>query len=483
VLLVRVSIRNPCRETVPIYWWSNIAVEVHARTRVVAPADSALTHGYRTGLALSAVPCHNGDENSYPAAFQQARDYFYRVAPDARPWIGAFDEAGFGFFHTSTGRLRGRKLFAWGSGVGGRRWQRFLGTPDYIELQAGLARTQSHHVPLPAGATWSWVEAYGACTAEAEAVHGRDWSRARHAVASAIEATVPAARLERVLAESAGWADEPAGALWLSGSGWGALEELRRRRRGEPPLGPRGVRFPDESMGYEQRPWRSLLETGRFPTGDASCDTPGSYMVQADWRERLAQSLSEPGGRHWAALFHHGVMLWDGGRVAEAEAAWRESMHETASPWAAYALSVAARRAGRGGESIEWLARAHAGHRSSLALVLPYLKTLLEEKSFSRALRVVRDLPTHVRARACVRLVEGCALLGAGDLDGLEAWLADPPMPDDLREGDTQLSDLWFGFHEARATQAAGAPLDEAGRQRVRDAHPVPPALDFRMHA
>ena len=32
---------------------------------------------------------------------------------------------------------------------------------EYLEIQAGLARTQLEHLPMPARASWSWVEAYG----------------------------------------------------------------------------------------------------------------------------------------------------------------------------------------------------------------------------------------------------------------------------------------------------------------------------------
>ena len=86
-----------------------------------------------------------------------------------RRWIAALDGAGSGLVQTSTDRLIGRKLFQWGVGAGGRRWQEWLSGPDaeYIEIQAGLARTQLEHLALPGGATWEWVEAYGLLEADA----------------------------------------------------------------------------------------------------------------------------------------------------------------------------------------------------------------------------------------------------------------------------------------------------------------------------
>lgn len=98
----------------------------------------------------------------------------------------------------SADRLRGRKLFLWGRGAGGRRWQTFLSQPGraYIELQAGLARTQAEHVPMPAGADWAWLEAYGLMEAEPAVAHGGDWASAQQAVESRLERLVPRAELE-----------------------------------------------------------------------------------------------------------------------------------------------------------------------------------------------------------------------------------------------------------------------------------------------
>ena len=46
VLFVRVRITNPNDDTVPMYWWSNIAVPETHQTRVIVPADAAYSFGY-----------------------------------------------------------------------------------------------------------------------------------------------------------------------------------------------------------------------------------------------------------------------------------------------------------------------------------------------------------------------------------------------------------------------------------------------------
>ena len=65
----------------------------------------------------------------------------------------SLDADGAGLAQTSTARLRGRKLFVWGAGEGGRRWQEWLtepGSGGYAEIQAGLAKlgfTSPHFAP------------------------------------------------------------------------------------------------------------------------------------------------------------------------------------------------------------------------------------------------------------------------------------------------------------------------------------------------
>ncbi len=55
-----------------------------------------------------------------------------------RRWIAALDADGRGLVQTSTDTLRGRKLFVWGRGPGGRSWQQWLtepGTGGYCEIK------------------------------------------------------------------------------------------------------------------------------------------------------------------------------------------------------------------------------------------------------------------------------------------------------------------------------------------------------------
>ena len=175
LLFVRVTIRNPDSRTVPIYWWSNIAVPETQDCRVLVPADSLYSFAYGSGkLVKLAHPYLDNTDRSRPTNLLRSSDSFYVIPTGRQPWIASVDKSGNGLFQASTKELRGRKLFAWGQSSGGKNWQQFLSLPNqsYIEIQAGLDRTQSTCQPLHGFDRREWIETYGLITCDPEIVHG-----------------------------------------------------------------------------------------------------------------------------------------------------------------------------------------------------------------------------------------------------------------------------------------------------------------------
>ena len=358
VLLARMRLVNPHPIDVPMYWWSNIAVPEANDVRVVVPAREAIAYDYDNQLRRVPVPHHRERDVTYSTNLDGAIDFFYCLGKQQWPWIAALDGSGSGLFQASTARLRGRKLFAWGTGPGGKRWQQFLaaGGPPYIELQAGLALTQSHCLPMPAGVTWEWLEAYGFVEAPADAVHGNDWSAAQAEVEARIQHVVTPPRLEDELLSSSPMADEPPAEIVQRGSGWGALELQRRSAGGEPPFCSRALVFGAESMGAEQEPWACLLGTGAMPQSRPE-DTPRSWMVQPEWRAMLEESVAHRGA-HWLSWLHLGVMRHSAGEYEAARAAYEASAECAPSALAYRNMAVLARAEDRRDEAADLWTRA-----------------------------------------------------------------------------------------------------------------------------
>ncbi len=488
VLFISVRIVNPHAATVPMYWWSNIAVPETPETRVLVPAASAYSFGYGgRGLARVPVPDVDGVDVSYPTNIGRAADFFFHIDDGQRPWITALDAGGRGLIQASTPRLRGRKLFLWGTGEGGRRWQTFLAEPGhaYIEIQAGLARTQLEHLPMPARAEWTWVEAYGLMEADPEVVHGPDWTQAVAEVGARLETLVTMPKLEAELARCRQWRDAPPTDLLQRGSGWGALERLRRQAAGEPPFSGPGLVFDDASLTDAQTPWLELLQSGTFPDADPTAE-PLGYIIRESWREMLEKAL-RTGGDNWLAWLHLGVMAYAASEPERAPAAWRaqeawrRSMSARRNPWAARNLALTAWEEHRFDDATQLYVQAMEMAPSLLPLAIECGQRLIAMGRSSTWLELLPNLPASVRAAGRMRLLEGQAALNVGDLARVAPLFDGGLVVEDLREGERSLSDLWFDYHMQRLSRLEGIPIDEVLKARVWREYPLPSFLDFRM--
>ncbi|MFC7496517.1 MULTISPECIES: DUF5107 domain-containing protein [unclassified Nocardioides] len=461
VLYVEATVRNPNPDEVPVYWWSNMAVPETPRTRVVVPADTAYHVSYDRRLGMVPVPEDHGRDLTWPATATRPGDWFFDCRDAARPYISALEDDGRGLAQVSTRRLVGRKLFVWGGSPGGRRWQEFLSGPGqrYLEIQAGLARTQLEHEPLAGGERVSWVEAYGLVGVDPAAAHG-SWDEARSAVQQAVDDLVPAEALEERLARVEARAEQAPAEVLQPGSGWGALEEERRRGAAEPPLGGPGTPFDPDTLGPEQQPWLDLLRDGRVAEPGEN-QPPPSYVVGPAWRRLLDDATDD-----WVTWLHRGVAAWHAGDADAARAATTRSVELQPTPWGLRNLAAMEVAAGNPAGALEHYRRAHPALPMLRPLAAEYLVTLLDVGAAAEALSVIDGLVPEDRAWGRVRLSELRAALDAGDLDRAGAVLDGDLVVEDVREGEVSLESLWFAYHEARGTR----PVPD-----------LPERLDFRM--
>jgi len=495
VLLARPRVINPNRETTPMYWWSNIAVGEAEGHRVLAPADSAFHFGYKDKMELLSVPLRDGVDASYPTRIRSAHDFFYNIPDGNRPWIASLDPAGRGLVHASTSRLKGRKMFVWGMGPGGRRWQEHLGGHGtaYIEIQAGLGRTQSEYLPMAPGADWQWLEAYMLMDADLRTVHGADWPAARRCVQDRLDSILPQAALESMLKDTRGLADRAPQRIIQQGAGWGALERRRRMADGEDAPLPQSMPFDDASLTEDQAPWLAILsrrgdrcpcsgggEEGALPYRRPQ-DTPGAWLTGAAWRKRCLESTRSAGGNHWLAWLHAGVMAFQEGDLAAAADAWRQSLDREPSAWALRNLALLARHQGRTEEAASLYLKAGRLKPDLLELQVECGRTLVEAGRFTDLDRWLGTLPESVRRSGRIELFAARAALERNDPATAERIL-DQVQLVDIREGEIALTDLWFAIQERRIAAAEGVPIDAALKERVRRTLSPPARLDFRMH-
>lgn len=470
-VFVAVRIRNPNRHEVPMYWWSNAAVPESRNNRVVAPATEAFATDYDGGISRVCPDTHNGVDATWPARNPHAADFFFDLAPQQRRWIVNSDEDGDGLALVSSARLRGRKLFVWGQGAGGKRWQDWLspGIAPYTEIQAGLAQTQFEHLVMPAGADWQWVEAYGNVRMDAGAAHNENFAVAVEDAEAKVERLVPAAMVASALSAAECWADMTPERHLLNGSGWGALEAARRQRSGMAWIDDSGTPFTAESIGPLQQPWLDLL-AGIGKDGVARFAGAQSYVSGEDWSELLADAAT-PTGCCADALFHRAVIhharqdigaarsLYEASIRAE-EQCKSEPRHASralahrglglimlAQAEAASTPQTVASKESMEQETAPGLAELRAAcalEPANLQLLAEALTLHLQHGQPTDALGLVCRAPEELAAIGRIRFLTALALARSGDPDRAAAILKAGLEVADLREGENSISALWL---------------------------------------
>jgi len=536
---------NPRNEETPMYWWTNVAIRETPDVRVLAPASQSVYVDYAGDVgdlaygqaALPGLPTIGGKDGTYSKNLSFTNEFFFQCQKAEMPWQAALDARGTGFVEASTHPLNVRKLFCWGMHRGGRRWKEFLSGPghDYIELQAGLAPTQQHTVPMPACSQWSWIQAFGYVQADPAKVHGADWAAAWQAVDTVLGQKITLAELSRIQHACAAKADAAPLECLSPGSGWGALEARRRAAQRETAF-PAAFLFPDSILQPEQHRWLTLLETGRLPE-PVPAALPGEWMIQAEWRALLEQSLKHPdawklgetvgspspalagtlspfegererergptsipqstpiqahasvGGslqqapnRHWFALLHLGVMKIEAGDEVGAAAAWEESIRLQPSAWAWRNLGALAVRRGAPAEALPHYQKAwelaSAAGTPDISFALEYLSALHAANQHETAWTFYQQLPPTMQALGTIRLLAAKVAFARDDLAFVETAL-DGEFAS-IREGARDLTDLWFGL-QAKRMAATGRPWDAALLDEIKRTCPPPEHIDFRV--
>ncbi len=470
-LFGRMRIVNPTPRTTPMYWWTNMAVREDPEARDII--DATETYNNSDGrVGKNAVPYRNGIDITYPSHNPIAIDYFWKIPHENRKYTAYMDREGYGFFQASTPRLQGRKLFVWGRGEGGARWQEFL-TADghdgrYVEIQAGLAHTQYECIPMPPNTAWEWLEVYGAIDADPQKVHG-DWAEARAEVGAKLETLIPSAKLEEMLVATKSMALSPATRIICHGSAWGTLENHRRAMMGEPSVCPH-LSF--GNMGDEQRAWLHLLESGTMALSSTADTTPpASWMLQPEWTTLLEKSADcHEKHLHLAAIYMAERRL----READEELNAALALAETST--VLFLKAQIHRMHGQMDTAADMALHAGALLPNDLSLARQTLALALAAKRYSEIISVYMAAPEHIQADGRVSMLYDFALLRTGNIDEAETVLRrDGGLSvTDIREGEISLTTLYLEIAKAR-TEADGKKFDPAETD-------VPRQFDFRMN-
>lgn len=488
---VYVRIVNDTDKSVPMYWWTNTAVTETEGLRIfssteevifIRPETIASPDGQCYGRGrLPALPTMPELDASYPLNSPYANEYFFQTAEGTEsPWEAAIGSSGYGLFERSTSVLKYRKMFCWGTHEGGRRWRDFLSAPgkgNYVEIQAGLMPTQVHGQDMPGHSVWDFTQVFAGVKVPEVSIGG-DYAIANGKIALEIEKQMPENQVLQSHEIFQRRSENQPSEILSVGSGWGYLEEKRRRATGEGSP-PKGLVFVESSLGSEQAHWIELLETGRLKEIGPK-EIPTSWMIDPKWREWILKASSAPEGLRASESIHLGVMLYEAGDRERGIQLWEESLEKIETVIAYRNLAEAKRRTGEVNVAAQYLSKALLIGREAIepAMIEEYMTVLIEAGQHAAVLELSDSLGTYDKSERIQMLMGRSALeCGKPELveDLLEAEFAT------IREGETLLTDLWYRLQADKIAKEEGIPLSAALMDVVKKTLVPPAAIDFRM--
>ena len=218
-----------------MYWWSNIAVPEEKGRRILVPASEAIT--FRNwGVYKVPVPMVDGADISimkiFPlqwiisSTFRMARQNTLRMrTPPVTaccicPRTGCVPESCFPG-DTDLPLGTGRNSFPDGNG-------------RYVEIQAGLGKTQYGCIPMAPHTAWEWLERYGALQLSEKQL-SLSFEKARDSLTEQIRESAVYQPMRGLLRDTKAMAKQEAQTVW-KGSGFGAMKNRERALLEEKPI-------------------------------------------------------------------------------------------------------------------------------------------------------------------------------------------------------------------------------------------------------
>lgn len=434
-----VRIYNESEDVIPMYWWSNIAVPEHEGGRVIVPAQSAYTS--RRGVVYKVdIPMVEGVDITDYQKIPYSVDYFFDIPEQAPKYIANVNAQGYGLLQVSSSRLRSRKLFSWGHQAASGHWQEYLTDRKgpYIEIQAGLGKTQYGCIPMAPHTTWEWIERYGAVQIPQEDVGKFHLQRMAEMTRQVIEKKIPESLDE--LAVRYGSFAKKAAVLIRSGKQHGALRE--------PGKNTKHLRFELESEAL--RKWNDFFQTGILHQPDPAV-RPDEFMIdQADiaFMERACGRMENAG--NWYAFYHLGLGYFVKGAYECAIKAFEKSDLLEPNPWARHAMSCAYLKVGAREESVRSILAGMKLRSEDPSYLKEGFRILTHNRAFGELCGFYRTMEKKEQEIGKLKYYYTFALARMGKYaDALYLLEQDKGIEiEDIREGETSVQDLWEESYE-----------------------------------
>lgn len=443
-LNARMRIVNFNREVVPMYWWSNIAVPEYKNGRIIVPACKAYTNKHKRVYKV-AIPMVDGVDVTRYENTPDSVDYFFEIEKEDPKYIVNIDQDGYGLLQMSTSRLQARKLFSWGHKKASAHWQEWLteNAGPYVEIQAGLSKTQYGCIPMAPHTAWEWLERYGAVNIGQDQLE-RSFEELRDSFTETLKGRSAYTEMEQVLKETKQMALEPA-KLRLTGSGYGALKSYEQRMSGKKEIST----HLDFGMVFGgQKIWADFLKTGVLEKPDAM-SAPPDFMVDEVYFQMLKESIKKGSNHHWYALYQLALFYFQKGKYKKAELAFEQANLMEESPWVYHGLASLYTVTEQKKQAVRAAVHGLELRNTDLSFVKATFRILLLNDGYAELIGQYGKLPEENQEESRIVYDYIIALAETGKAQqAYELLCRDGGLEvDDIREGET-IGDIWKKLHK-----------------------------------
>lgn len=439
-LKCRMRIVNDSAEVIPMYWWSNMAVPEYDQGHITVPAAEAYSSGGAYCYKVP-VPMVDGTDISDYQKIPRSVDYFFHIPEEEPKYIVNVNRDGKGLLQFSTKRLQGRKLFSWGNNTASDHWQEFL-TKDagrYVEIQAGLGKTQYGCIPMAPHTAWEWMECYGPAHSEelSAEVFAQSFEERRACVTEYLAEHDLIGKLEKQLKESKAMALTKA-ELVTPGSEYGAFRKSSERTA--------HLEFIRRTPAMEQ--WEHFFTTGNLHCPDPK-EEPDAFWTGEDFLTYLKKTTlgtDAPNHKNWYAYYHIGILEFRKGNDTVAKEMYERSVALCENPWALHGLACLCLGKENKNLSALYIQRGMELKKNSLSYQKEGLKILSRCEAYRAILKQYDGLNKELQRVGRIEYYRVLALVKTGRFEEADSLLNSEKgiVVDDVREGEDNLQDLWM---------------------------------------
>lgn len=438
-LFCRMRIVNESPDVIPMYWWSNIAVPEYENGHIIVPAEEAYTY-MNDSVHKVDIPLVEGIDVTEYKNIPKSVDFFFQIPEEAPKYIMNVNENGYGLLQASTKRLKSRKLFSWGNGQASDHWQEFLTEQAgrYVEIQAGLAKTQYGCIPMAPHTAWEWVEQYGAIQIDPELLKKEHKERADILTKQLMEQKVTGKLEERCKATKAMAKREAK--LILKGSGFGALRPYI--------MGTEHLKF--EIREPELLQWRSFMETGELGKKNAM-EKPGEFCVDATNYILLEKAVQGADRENWYAWYLLGLGYYNVELYDKAEEAYGRAWELEENPWAAHGRAAALLMLEENEKAALWMEKGIYMRKEDMSYLKEGFKLLFMSGAYGKICGIYEGMEQEKQKNGRLKFVYLNALHKLGEDKKAYVLLEEDGglVVDDIREGEDSVAQLWSELYES----------------------------------